>query len=196
MDKDEIYDHLAQVYLGKRKNSAQNNRRQKREFGAWLLINILITVLIFSGVFYGLTAFLANRDLKSNVVYFLHNGSIRLAYDFTNPVVPSQIFTLNVRGVDANKFGSLKFSVRAKEGRPGIVKVVVHNERGEEAYYYVQSVGAKWQEETIPLSQFRTISDWSTLKNVSFVLESWNVDDKRGSVLIDNLCFSDANNNS
>ncbi|MBF0483270.1 MAG: hypothetical protein HQL25_01050 [Candidatus Omnitrophica bacterium] len=195
MDKDEIYDHLAQVYLGKKRKSYQNNRRQKREFGAWLLINILITVLIFSGVFYGLTAFLTNRDLKSNIVYFLHNGSIRMAYDFTNPQVPSQIFTLNVKGVDAEKFGNLKFSIRAKDGKPGIVKVVVRNARGEEAYYYVQSVGTKWKEENIPLNQFRTISDWSTLRNVSFVLEAWNIDDKKGSILIDNLCFSDANLN-
>ena len=68
MTRDDIYDHLAQVYLGKR---TKTNVKKKQQLNAWLVINILITVLIFSGSFYGLTAFLThhNSSLKSHIIY-------------------------------------------------------------------------------------------------------------------------------
>ena len=37
MTRDEIYDHLAQVYLGKRKEAEP---RKKKHFHAWLAINV------------------------------------------------------------------------------------------------------------------------------------------------------------
>jgi hypothetical protein len=73
---------------------------------------------------------------------------------------------------------------------PGVVKVVIRNRRNEEASYYIQGVGLAWQEFAIPLEQFKQISDWSSLVDISFVLESWNVENKKGLVLVDNICFS------
>jgi len=96
-----------------------------------------------------------------------------------------------VPAVDAAKYGKIQFSIRGKEeGVPGIVKVVVKNRINEEASYYVQGVGLQWQEFEIPLEEFKQITDWSNLTNISFVLESWNVDNKKGLILIDDVCFS------
>jgi hypothetical protein len=190
MTRDDIYDHLAQVYLGKR---TKIDVKKERQFSAWLLINILITVIIFTSAFYGLTAFLTHRnaDLQSRVIFSLHNGMVRIEYNFKDPFPPVKAFALDVPEVDAGKYNKIQFSARGKEeGVPGIIKVVVKNQRGEEAAYYIQGVGLDWHEYTIPLEEFKQITDWASLTDISFVLESWNVDDKKGLVLIDHICFS------
>ena len=190
MKRDEIYDHLAQVYLGKR---SKTDIKKKRQFNAWLVINICITAIIFTSAFYGLTAFLTqhNSPLQSRIIFSLHSGPVRIEYDLTDSFSPTKAFTINVASVDASRYGKIQFSIRGKEdGVPGVVRIVVKNQLNEEASYYVQGVGFNWQEFSISLDEFKQITDWSNLTDISFVLESWNVDDRKGLVLIDNLCFS------
>lgn len=190
MTRDEIYDHLAQVYLGKRE---KKDVKKKQQFNAWLVINVFITVIIFASAFYGLTAFLthSNSSLRGRIIFSLHNGPIRIEYDFSDSYSPVKTFALSVPSMDAAKYGKIQFSIRGKEeGVPGIVKVVVKNRKNEEAFYYIQGVGLDWQEFNIPLDEFKQITDWSSLTDISFVLESWNVDHKKGLILIDNVCFS------
>jgi len=190
MRRDEIYDHLAQVYLGKR---TKTDVKKKQQFNAWLVINIFITAVIFTSAFYGLTAFLThhNSALQSKVIFSLHNGPVRLEYDLRDPFPPTKSFAVGVPNVDAGKYDAIRFSIRGKEdGVPGVVKVVVKNRLNEESSYYVQGVGLDWQEFQIPLEEFKHITNWANLTDITFVLESWNIDDKKGLILIDNLCFS------
>lgn len=190
MTRDDIYDHLAQVYLGKR---AKTDVKKKQKISAWLVINIFITVMIFVSAFYGLTAFLTRHDssLQSRVIFSLHNGPVRIEYDLSDSFSPVKTFALDIPSIDAARYNNIQFSIRGKEeGVPGVVKVVIKNRKNEESSYYVQGVGFDWQEFRIPLKEFKQISDWSSLTNISFVLESWNVDNVKGLVLIDNLCFS------
>jgi len=190
MKRDEIYDHLAQVYLGKR---SQTSIKKKRQFSAWLVINIFITAIIFTSAFYGLTAFLThhNSSLQSRIIFSLHNGPVRIEYDLTDSFSHIKTFAVDVPPVDVSRYDKIKFSIRGKEeGVPGVVRVVIKNRLSEESSYYVRGVGLDWQEFSISLDEFKQITDWSNLADISFVLESWNVDDKKGLVLIDNLCFS------
>lgn len=190
MKRDDIYDHLAQVYLGKR---TKKDEKKEKQFSAWLVITILITVIIFSSAFYGLTAFLTRHQstLQSRIIYSLQNGPARIEYDLTNPFPPEKTFAFDLGPVDASKYGYLEFSVRGKEdGVPGVIRIIVRNKRNEEASYYVQGIGLKWQKVSIPLEEFKQITDWSKLTDISFVLESWNVQDKKGLVLIDQLRFA------
>ena len=108
MTRDEIYDHLAQVYLGKRK---QADPKKKRALNAWLVINALITVIIFSSAFYGLTAFFTQKDLlsQSNIIFSLHSGLVSLDYNFDGDFPPSKSFTLGVPLMDAAKYQNLQY---------------------------------------------------------------------------------------
>ena len=150
MTRDEIYDHLAQVYLGKRKKA---EKKKKLQFNAWLLINILITGIIFSSAFYGLTAFLKHRSsfFESKIVYSLHHGRIFLEYNFKKDLSPVKTFALTVPEIDANQYKSLQFSLRAKEEeRKKILSSVItlyaihneialltqHRDRDERAAFY------------------------------------------------------------
>ncbi len=191
MTRDEIYDHLAQVYLGKRKKG--EDKKTENRFNAWLLINILITVIIFASAFYGLTAFFTHNNslLKDNVIYSLHRGVVTMDYRFDEGYPPVKSFALSIPGIDTSSYSNLEFSIRAREeGTPGIVKVVIKNIRNEESAFYVQGVDYKWQEIVIPFTEFQKITDWSQVTDVSFVLEAWNVDKRKGLILIDNIGFS------
>ncbi len=190
MTRDDIYDHLAQVYLGKRK---EVDERKTRQFNAWLVINIAITFIVFASATYGLTAFLTNRSdfLDNRIIYALHQGKIRLEYNLFEPYAPVKTFALNVPSIDASKYKSIQFSIRGKEeGTPGVVKIVVRNFKNESSSYYIQGVGLKWQDFDISLSEFQQITDWSNIIDVSFVLETWNVDKKKGIILIEDVSFS------
>jgi hypothetical protein len=190
MTRDEIYNHLAQVYLGKRNKEEEKHRKQ---YSAWLVINIVITVVIFASAFYGFTAFLTNKreTIEKSVIYALNNGPIRVKYDLQTPYPPVKTFSLTIPEIDLSKYGRLNFSIRGlDEGAPGIVKVVIQNERLEKSAYYINKVGTNWQDYSIPIDKFIEITDWTNLTSVSFVFEAWNVDKKRGAVLIDDVRFS------
>ncbi|MDO8580734.1 MAG: hypothetical protein Q7S13_04570 [Candidatus Omnitrophota bacterium] len=187
MTRDDIYDHLAQVYLGKRK---KDDGKKERQLNAWLVINFGITLIIFASAFYGLTAFLTKQGshLRENIIYSLHEGPIRLAYDFKTQGTPVQRFSLTLPSLDAARYKQLRFALRGWEGSgPGIVKVVIVNARNEQSYYYLQGVDKSWQEFQIPLETFKQISDWSNVKTISFELESWNVQSATGVLLIENI---------
>ena len=190
MTRDEIYDHLAQVYLGKRKKV---DDKKRIEFNAWLVINILITAIIFSSAFYGLTAFLKQRSsyFESKIVYALHNDRILFDYNFRDDVAPTKKFSLAVPRVDAAAYSWLHFSLRAKEeGNPGILKIVVQSHKNEEASYYVQGITQAWKDYDISLDEFKGISNWADIKDISFILESWNINNDKGVILIDDVHFS------
>lgn len=190
MIRDDIYDHLAQVYLGKR---SKEDDKKKKQLNAWLFLNVIMTFMIFGLAFYGLTAFLAQKgsSLEKSIIFSLYNGPMRIAYDLTDDFPPVKSFVLKIPEMDASEYRAINFSLRGKEeGTPGIVKVLLKNKKNESAYYYVQGVDLSWKQYSISLDDFTNITDWTNLEDITFVLESWNVDKKKGIVLIDDVYFS------
>jgi hypothetical protein len=190
MTRDEIYDHLAKVYLGKRQDIVQE-KKKKTLNQSWLVINIVITAVILISTVYGFTAFLTRRvTINNEVFYSLTNNPIRIAYDLNDPFPSTKSFSMTIPKKDVSKYNHLNLTIRGmKEGYPGIVKMVVGNQLNEKATYYIQRVQGNWQKVSVPLDKLN-LTDWSTVTDVSFVLEAWNVDFKKGTVLIDDVSFS------
>lgn len=190
MTKDEIYERLAQVYLGKRE---QIEEKKKPTLDVKFILHIALTVVVLGSVFYGLTAFLSRKgaDTKKNIIFALNNNPIRINYNLNYPFPQISRFTIPIPKIDTLRYEKLSFSVRGmEEGFPGVIKVVLKNRKNEASSYFIKGVNLKWQRFNIPLSDFNTITDWSTLTDLSFVFEAWNIDKKKGVVLIDDLCFS------
>ncbi len=189
MNRDEIYDHLAQVYLGKRESVEQ--KKPKPRPGAWLVINVVITAFILTSVVYGLTAFLTQRKdaFKSRVIYALNNSPIRLTYSVGGQYPQVKNLTIAVPEMDVSKFRRLNLSLRSLNGNPGMLKVVLKNARAEESSYYLQGLRSRWQDYSISFDELN-LTDWRSLQDISFVVEAWNAKEPSGSVLIDNISFS------
>ena len=191
MTRDEIYDHLAKVYLGKRESAVPQKVKPKPFNRSLLVINIVITAVITISTVYGFTAFLTRRsDLKSQIFYALNNNPIRLSYDLNDPYPATKTFSITIPNKDVSKYKMLNVSLRGMDGAyPGIVKVVVGNQRNEQAIYYIKNVDTAWQKASIPFEKLN-LTDWTTITDVSFVLEAWNVDFRSGTLLIDGVSFS------
>ncbi|MFH0753940.1 MAG: hypothetical protein V2A70_05185 [Candidatus Omnitrophota bacterium] len=189
MNRDEIYDHLAQVYLGKREHVQV--KESKPRPNAWLVINVLITAFILTSVVYGLTAFLTQRKdtFKSRVVFALNNSPIRLMYAVGGDYPQVKSLTIAVPEVDVAKYRRLNLSLRTMNGNPGVLKVVLKNAREEQSSYYLQGLQARWQDYSIAFDEMN-LTDLKSLKDISFVVEAWNAKDASGAVLIDNISFS------
>ncbi len=193
MTKDEIYERLAQVYLGKREEIQQSKSPKKPSIDATLLLNVIAIGIVLTSVFYGLTAFLSHKNPSSqkSVIFALNNSPIRIKYDVNEPYPQVSKFSIEIPRLNAARYDNLNFSIRGiEEGFPGTVKVTLRNKKNETAHYFVSDVEFKWQKVSIPFSKFRGITDWTNLTDISFVFEAWNTDKKKGVVLIDDLCFS------
>ena len=144
--------------------------------------------------FYTLTAFLSRRDdgLKTNILFALNNSPIRVKYDLNEPFPQVKDFSIAIPSTtDISRYKSLNFSIRGlEEGYPDVIRVVLKTKRNETSFQYVDDVNLKWKHHTIALADFSQITDLSTLSEVSFVLEAWNVKKKKGIILIDDICFS------
>jgi hypothetical protein len=189
MNRDEIYDHLAQVYLGKRESVEQ--QKPKPRGNVWSVINIVITAFILVSVVYGLTAFLTQRKdmFKSRVMYALNNSPIHLTYSVGGNYPQVKHLTIAVPDIEVLKYKRLNLSLRSMSGNPGVLKVVLKNARDEEASYYLQGLRNSWQDYSISFDEMN-MTDLKSLKDISFVIEAWNAKDPSGSVLIDNISFS------
>ncbi len=193
MTKDEVYDHLAQVYLGKRDNT---EKKKPSRFDTKFIQHFTAMVLVLICVFYGLSAFLSHKssEVQQSVIFALNNNPIRLKYNLNHPYPQISEFSIPIPKVNAAKYKSLSFSIRGlEEGYPGIVKIILKNKKSEESFYFVHGVDLKWRKFQIPLAEFRGISDWSNLTDVAFVFEAWNALKKKGIVLIDEICFAGGN---
>jgi len=190
MTRDEIYEHLAKVYLGKRESVAEQKKR-KAVNRSWLVMNISVTAVILISTVYGFTAFLTRRaGLHDQLFYELNNSLVKVGYDLNAPYPSTKTFAITLPEKDASKYSKLNMAIRGMDkASPGIVKIVVSNRKNERATYYLQDVGPRWQKVSIPFEKLN-LTDWTTVSQVAFVLEAWNVDFHRGTLLIDNISFS------
>ena len=191
MTRDEIYDHLAKVYLDKRE-TVEEAQLPKKQPLPWLVINIVITGLILASVFWGLTAFLTQHDdlLKSRVIFTLNNSPIKLTYDVGGSFPQVKALTIAVPPVDATQYRRLNLSLKgALGGNPGMIKVVLTNTKNEQATHYLQGIKSKWQDYIVSFDEMN-LTDWRSVKDVSFVIEAWNSERSSGAVYIDNISFS------
>ncbi len=190
--QEEIYDHLAKVYLDKKQKQNTPPPPPKKKFPFQKTIQVFGLLSLLAIVFYGFSAFLSKKvTTAQSVIFALNHNPIRIKYNLNPPFPAIEIFSMNVPLIDASKYRYINFMVRGlEEGYPGVIKVTVRNKRNEVSSYLIQDIKLKWKKVSIPVAEFKEISDWSNLQDISFVLEAWNAEKKKGIVLIDDISFS------
>lgn len=198
MRNKEIYERIADTYLGKNNNKKNNSQRKNKR---WFISLTVINVLILFTVFFLYKFVLSNPRVKegannktSAAVYILSQRyPIRLTYDLNPPRLGIKNFTFSLPLVDAGRFSFLKLRVRgdANFGFSAVLKIDFKNQRSEKGSYYLKGISDRWQDFSIGLSEFKNIADWSNIAELSFVFEDWNVSEKRGILYIDNIRFSE-----
>lgn len=193
MDKKDIYEHLAKIYLDaslKRKNKNRKSPTLKNLFFISIAAIFLLTVsLIFSltkNKSLSLAKLENNQPLNTELALVLQPDIAKLNFNF-DPA-KKESYTLFLNKLNIARFKALGFSVKNVDYQDNVtLRVEFSNIFKEKSEVYIKDISHKWQHYKIPLSDFKYISDWSEMLNLSFIVEEWNVRGKRGIVYIDNV---------
>ncbi|MBM3251781.1 MAG: hypothetical protein FJZ11_03260 [Candidatus Omnitrophica bacterium] len=189
MTREEIYEHLAKVYLGKKKNKKKNYNLTKIILFINLILLILLPAIFFIKTNKAVIAIKQEKQEES-VSLALNYYPLRLVYNFKENSPQVRNFSLYLPSINLENSDSLKFSIRGyRNGFPRIIKIALENRKKEKSVYYLDDINTKWQNITIDLSEFKEISDWTNITKLSFIIEAWNTDNNKCSVLIDDVRF-------
>jgi len=193
MDKKDIYEHLAKIYLDaslKRKNKTSKSPTFKKLF----LISIPVIFLLVISLGLSLTKnkslslakLESNQPLNSELALTLQPDIVKINFNF-DPA-KKESYSLFLNKLSAIRFRTLGFSAKNADYQDSVtLRVEFTNTFNEKSEVYIKDISHKWKDYKIPLSYFKYINDWSEMSNLAFVVEEWNVRGDKGIVYIDNV---------
>lgn len=183
MDKRDIYEHLARIYL-----DASSKKKKRVILEPRVVKSIVVASVI---VVVGITGILIYQSrgkevFGSEVSLVLATNVLRLNFNF-DPA-EKEVYTLDLKNLDVSRYKKLTFSVKkAKRNDTISLRVEFNNAFNEKGVVYLKNIPYQWKEYTIDLSEFSGISDWSDMTGILFAIEEWNVRDTQGVVYIDDV---------
>ncbi|MCG8430932.1 MAG: hypothetical protein MJA29_07155 [Candidatus Omnitrophica bacterium] len=183
MDKRDIYEHLARIYL-----DASSKKKKRVILEPRVVKSIVVASVI---VVVGITGILIYQSrgkevFGSEVSLVLATNVLRLNFNF-DPA-EKEVYTLDLKNLDVSRYKKLTFSVKkAKRNDTISLRVEFNNAFNEKGVVYLKDIPYQWKEYTIDLSEFSGISDWSDMTGILFAIEEWNVRDTQGVVYIDDV---------
>jgi hypothetical protein len=194
MDKKEVFDYLAKTYLSSsHKDTLTRTPPPKRFHYRGMLLIALFFMLVA-----GSTFLYSSLTPQKGFSFREHSLSLTPAdipiavnYDFTGTSdVKQSRYAFNFNPADVKDFAFLMLSMKQSHPKGALsVRVDMNTKRNEHDTFYVRNVGNSWKRFMIPLSEFKGISDFSDIVQLSFAIEEWNVEQKSGTLFIDNVGF-------
>ncbi len=186
MDKKDIYEHLAKIYLDASVTSKKQTKKNSFLKSPFFIAG---SAAVFALIF--LFNFITQEHKtpkNAEIALIISTEPIKINFNF-NPA-KKEIYSINLNNLNMFNFRSLEFSVK----KAGIFNKInlrvefanIYNERSE---IYFKEIPQRWETYRVNLANFKNISDWSCMRTVSFIVEEWNVKDKNGVVFIDNVKF-------
>jgi hypothetical protein len=177
MEKKDIYEHLAKIYLDaplKRQQRIKEEAKTPKK-----VFFIAISTVLLALIFLLSVLFTRNRPLHPSIARVLQSEVVKLVYSFEP--AKKEIYT-----VDLNKQNLVGFNYRDAVS----IRIEFHNAFREHSEIYLSDIPHKWQHHSFKLTDFKSIGDWSEMISLSFIIEEWNAIDKKGAVYLDNIRLS------
>ena len=186
MDKKEIYEHLANIYL----DASSKSSKKKRKLKSYpkLVRNLTIVfVVLASCLGSGIAYFNINSHIQdAQIALSLYQDAAKINFNF-DPA-KKETFSLNLKQLNLAKYKSLAFAVRKTNLKDTIsLRVEFINRFNEKSEVYVKDISGKWTDHQINFSRFAKMNDWSQMKTLAFSIEEWNASEKTGIVYLDNV---------
>ena len=186
MDKKEIYEHLANIYLDASSKVSKNKRKSKaypKAIRNLILFGLLLVLGVGSGITY---ANLKDRNHNAQIALFLYQDTAKLNFNF-DPA-KKETLSLNLKQLNLSKHKALAFTVRKTKPNDIIsLRIEFVNRFNETSEIYLKDISSKWTEHRIDFSRFVKMNDWSQMKILAFSIEEWNASEKSGIVYLDNI---------
>lgn len=185
MDKKEIYEHLAKIYLDA---SSKKKKRTKTHLRLYNNLFIIALVLII-GTGTAVVSFSSKKNNHpSETALFITNEPSKINFNF-NPA-KKESYIINLNRLNLSHFKELAFSVKNTDSKDIVsLRIEFTNAFKEKSEVYLKNVPAKWQEFKIAFLDFKNITNWSDMANISFSVEEWNAQKDKGVLYIDNIRF-------
>lgn len=183
MDKKDIYEHLANIYL-----DASSKRKKKKKTYPKFFKSFYFTTTILAACFgiilFGI--FHKAKPFNSEVALVILADAAKINFNF-NPA-KKEIYSLNLGKLNLSKFTAIGFAVKKKSFKDTIsLRVEFRNSFNEKSEVYVKNIPYKWQDFKINFSDFKQVNDWTNISELAFAVEEWNTREKEGVVYIDNI---------
>jgi hypothetical protein len=183
MDKKDIYEHLAKIYLDASSKKQKQSRTYPRILKGPFLIGTLSLLAILA---LGLAFLAKNKPFNSRVALVLSADALKINFNF-DPA-KKEIYSLDLNKLDLTKYKALTFSLKKANFQDTIsLRVEFTNSFKEKSEVYIIDVPHKWKDYKINFSDFKKISYWNEMVNLAFAVEEWNAKSNTGVVYIDNI---------
>ena len=188
MEKNEVYDYLAKIYLDKQPAAKTDKKLPARGFNLWLLFLILISIGVFGIIFYFKSPKLFLKPKAYSLYVATGNELIKIKYNFASATTKKEGYTLTLSDLNAQGYSMLQFQARSLKKNESVkLKVELENSLKENSFVYIEGLTDSWKKFNIALPDFKEITHWDTLTRISFIVEEWNVVEKDDSVYIDDI---------
>ncbi len=182
MDKKEIYEHLAKIYLDASSKKKRGNKAYPKLFNNLAIVSIFI----LAGLTTSLISSYNRREFNSETALIIQLDPAKINFNF-DPA-KKEIYSINLNHLNLTHAKALAFSVKNIHPKEKIaLRVEFTNAFKENSEVYLRNIPAKWQDFRINLSEFRSIGDWSEITSLAFSVEEWNASAKKGVLYIDNV---------
>lgn len=188
MEKNEVYDYLAKVYLDK-----QPAVRESKKVFPWkrnALLLIVPSIIFLTAYFFLKYPFKVYRAKDYYLGIGISGGAVKINYYFDASGIKTKSYKIALDGLDLRDFKGLAFEARHLNKGNLSLRVELENSYKEISACYAGPLENKWKEFRINLGEFKAISEWNNIKSLSFVVEEWNAQAKEDSVYIDAIGFS------
>ena len=184
MDKKEIFEHLADIYLDaslkKKKKSRKFSRFQTPGLIAALAVSLFTILLFYKSPKKSL--------LEPQVALVISSEAAKINFNF-DPA-KKEVYSIDLKRLNLVAYKRLGFSVKKSHYADNLrLRVEFANGFKEESEVYIQEIPSQWKDYQINFSEFKKIGNWQDMQNLSFIVEEWNVEKKKGVVYIDNIRF-------
>jgi len=185
VNKKEIYEHLANIYLDASLKSSKKKRKlllpPRIKYTA-----IALSVVLFLGIGSLAVFNRVSRSNNSQLALFLHHDTAKINFNF-DPA-KKETFTINLKQLNLSRYQALAFSARKTNPSDVIfLRVEFVNRFDEKSEIYIKDISSKWRSHQIDFAKFAKLVDWHQMKSLVFSVEEWNAREKSGIVYLDNI---------
>ena len=187
--KPEVYEQLARTFLEKKKN--KTNKKPPKT--SWIILGSCAVLGLFIVIFLFFMAREKTDFLQKSLYIGLDKSPITIFYNFNDPKADRiKAISFSLGDIDVSRYRFLDFRARLskKTSTDSAIKVQIENAFKEIAYTYITGVTWQWKRFSLPLSDFKKITDRTTISSIAFIIEDWNLSDKENSVIIDEVKFT------
>lgn len=190
MDKKDIYEHLAKIYLDSSKKHKKKKKKHSDIFAARNILAAALVATIISSLLFIKTILPTSKRQRivQSIALVIQPDAVKINYNFSS--AKKEIYTLQLKGLNLSEYKQLAFSAKILEAHePVSLRIELVNSFQEKSEVYVKDIATTWKELKIALSDFKKITNWSGTKELQFIVEEWNAKGKNNVIYIENIRF-------